>query len=187
MNWPIPMLRLSPQAAGDLHQQHTKAIAELRATARFNKELHNQLRLMIGPDVLRALRKETENALLLADLVEENDQAHVHDVKCAKPQTPDESTCNQASEESPSDRPQTVLLIQAALRRNCSWSSIQITNSFCCTPAGITGIPSNTGGAPIPHEKVREPVAHDVTLTAQNSPRAQPALGAKLFRRSLSV
>ncbi|MFW3166098.1 hypothetical protein WBQ28_16575 [Pseudomonas syringae pv. syringae] len=103
MNRPTPLLRLSPQAAGDLHHQHTKAIAELRATARFNKELNNRLRSMIGPDALRTLRKDVENALLLADLVEENNHGHVLYVVCAKPEASVESTCNQASEENGGD------------------------------------------------------------------------------------
>ncbi|WP_116828054.1 hypothetical protein [Pseudomonas syringae] len=179
MNRPIPLLRLSPQAAGDLHQQHTKAIAELRATTRFNKELNNRLRSMIGPDALRTLRKDVENALLLADLVEENDQAQVLYVVGTKPEASDESTCNQASEESGSDRSQTDHQPQAALLRNSSWSTTQKTNSLCCTAAGIPALPSSTTEAPVPHEKLREAATHDATLIAQNRPPAQPVVGCK--------
>ncbi|WP_024692770.1 hypothetical protein [Pseudomonas syringae] len=179
MNRSIPLLRLSPQAAGDLHQQHTKAIAELRATTRFNKELNNRLRSMIGPDALRSLRKDVENALLLTDLVEENDQAQVLYVVGTKPKASDESTCNQASEESGSDRSQTDHQPQAALLRNSSWSTTQKTNSLCCTAAGITALPSSTTEAPVPHEKLREAATHDATLIAQNRPPAQPVVGGK--------
>lgn len=71
MSQTIPMLRLTPQAAGSLHQQHTKATQELRALARYNKELDHQLKALIGHDALRQLYKATANALLLADLVRE--------------------------------------------------------------------------------------------------------------------
>ncbi|KPZ08535.1 Uncharacterized protein ALO94_03482 [Pseudomonas syringae pv. spinaceae] len=179
MNRPIPLLRLSPQAAGDLHQQHTKAIAELRATTRFNKELNNRLRSMIGPDALRTLRKDVENALLLADLVEENDQAQVLYVVSTKPEASDESTCNQTSEESGRDRSQADHLAQAALLRNSSWSTTQKTNSLCCTAAGITALPSSTTEAPVPYEKLREAATHDATLIAQNRPHAQLFVGGK--------
>lgn len=67
----IPMLRLTPQAAGTLQQQHAKATKELRALTRYNKELDRQLKALIGYEVLRQANKATENALLLADLVKE--------------------------------------------------------------------------------------------------------------------
>lgn len=66
-----PMLRLSPQDAGVPHQQHTKATAELREVTRFRKEFDRQLSQLIGYDALRQLHKDTQNALLLADLVKE--------------------------------------------------------------------------------------------------------------------
>ncbi|WP_116893595.1 hypothetical protein [Pseudomonas syringae] len=179
MNRPIPLLRLSPQAAGDLQQQHTKAIAELRATTRSNKELNNRLRSMIGPDALRTLRKDVENALLLADLVEENDQAQVLYVVGTKPEASDESTCNQPSEESGGDRSQADHQAQAALLRNSSWSATQKTDSLCCTAAGITALTSTTTAAPVPHEKLREAATHDATLIAQSRLPAQPVVGCK--------
>ena len=67
----IPMLRLSPQAAGTLQQQHARATTELHALTRYNKELDRQLKALIGYDALRQLHKATNNALLLADLVRE--------------------------------------------------------------------------------------------------------------------
>lgn len=71
MSLPIPMLRLTPQAAGELHQQHAKAAAELREVTRLRQEFDRQLSLLIGYDALRKLHKDTQNALLLADLVKE--------------------------------------------------------------------------------------------------------------------
>lgn len=71
MSQAIQTLRLTPQAAGTLQQQHTKATKELRALTRYNKELDRQLKALIGHDALRQLHKATANALLLADLVRE--------------------------------------------------------------------------------------------------------------------
>lgn len=71
MSQGIPMLRLTPQAAGSLQQQHTKATQELRVLTRYNKELDRQLKALIGHAALRQLHKATANALLLADLVRE--------------------------------------------------------------------------------------------------------------------
>lgn len=71
MSHAIPMLRLTPQAAGTLQQQHDKATKELRALTRYSKELDRQLKALIGYDALRQLHKATDNALLLADLVKE--------------------------------------------------------------------------------------------------------------------
>lgn len=66
-----PLLRLTPQAAGELEQQLTKASTELREATRFRKEFDRQLSTLIGNDALRRLNKDTKNALLLADLVKE--------------------------------------------------------------------------------------------------------------------
>jgi len=71
MNLAIPMLRLTPQAAGTLQQQHTKAIKDFRAQRRYNKEFDRQLKALIGYEALRQLHKSTNNALLLADLLKE--------------------------------------------------------------------------------------------------------------------
>ena len=67
----IPMLRLTPEAAGQLHQQCTKATIELQSLTRFRKEFDRQLAMLIGNDSLRKLHKDTHNTLLLADLVKE--------------------------------------------------------------------------------------------------------------------
>ena len=71
MNRPIPLLRLTPQAAGELQRQCTKAATELQELTRFRKEFDRQLAVLIGNDSLRKLHKDTKNALLLADLVKE--------------------------------------------------------------------------------------------------------------------
>ena len=71
MSRAIPMLRLTPQAAGTLQQQYTKAMKALNAMTRHNREFDRQLKALIGYDGLRQLHKATENVLLLADLVKE--------------------------------------------------------------------------------------------------------------------
>lgn len=71
MSRPIPMLRLTPQAAGELQEQCTKATTELREVTRFRKEFDRQLAALIGYDAIRQLHKDTKRALLLADLVKE--------------------------------------------------------------------------------------------------------------------
>lgn len=71
MSRAIPMLRLTPQAAGTLQQQHAKATKDLGTLTRYNKEFDRQLKVLIGHDALRQLHKATDKALLLADLVKE--------------------------------------------------------------------------------------------------------------------
>jgi len=71
MSHAITMLRLTPQAAGTLQQQHAKTTKDLSTLTRYNKEFDRQLKALIGHDALRQLRKATDNALLLADLVKE--------------------------------------------------------------------------------------------------------------------
>ena len=68
---PTSTLRLTPQAAGALQQQCTKATIELSELTRFRKEFDRQLAVTIGHDALRKLHKDTKNALLLTDLVKE--------------------------------------------------------------------------------------------------------------------
>lgn len=63
MSRAITMLRLTPQAAGTLQQQHDKATKELRALTRYSKELDRQFKAPIA--------QSNQNALLLADLVKE--------------------------------------------------------------------------------------------------------------------
>jgi hypothetical protein len=65
------LLRLTPQAAGELQQQLTQASTELREVTRFRKEFDRQLATLIGHDALRKLHKDIRNALMLADLIKE--------------------------------------------------------------------------------------------------------------------
>jgi uncharacterized protein with GYD domain len=65
------LLRLTPQAAGELQQKLSKATTELREVTRFGKEFDKQLATLIGHDALRKLHKDTRNALMLADLIKE--------------------------------------------------------------------------------------------------------------------
>lgn len=71
MSRALPMLRLTPQDAGTLQQQHAKVLKDLHALTRHTKEFDRQLKALIGHDALRQLHKATYNALLLADLVKE--------------------------------------------------------------------------------------------------------------------
>lgn len=71
MSRAITMLRLTPQAAGTLQQQYTKAIKELHDITRRNREFDRQLRALIGYNRLRNLHKAIDDALLLADLMKE--------------------------------------------------------------------------------------------------------------------
>ncbi|MCU1781122.1 hypothetical protein NTD80_00020 [Pseudomonas sp. 13B_2.1_Bac1] len=71
MSLAVPMLRLTPKAAGTLQQQHAKATKDLRVLTRYSKEFDRQLKALIGHEALRQLHKATDNALLLADLVRE--------------------------------------------------------------------------------------------------------------------
>jgi len=71
MNRPTPMLRLTPEAAGALQRQCTKATTELMDLTRFRKEFDRQLAPLIGNEALRKLYNDTKNALLLADLAKE--------------------------------------------------------------------------------------------------------------------
>ena len=65
------LLRLSPEAAGELQQQLTAVATELREVTRLRMEFDRQLKTLIGRDALRKLHKDTRNALMLADLIKE--------------------------------------------------------------------------------------------------------------------
>ncbi|MFK7702901.1 hypothetical protein [Pseudomonas caspiana] len=71
MRKPISVIRLSPEAAGDLNQKYLKADSALKTLNRYQRELDKQLKALIGQEALRELQNATENALLLADLVKE--------------------------------------------------------------------------------------------------------------------
>lgn len=71
MSRPPVLLRLTPEAASELHKQHQKTNAELRALTRYRKEFERQVKTLIGSEVFRRLQKNTDTALLLADLAKE--------------------------------------------------------------------------------------------------------------------
>ncbi|ROO03804.1 hypothetical protein BK673_24290 [Pseudomonas fluorescens] len=64
----------------------------------------------------------------------------------------------------------------ALLREEASVDKLE-TNSLCCAAAGIIAPSSSTTEALIPHEKLREAATPIATLTAQNRPPAQLAVG----------
>jgi hypothetical protein len=65
------MLRLTPQAAGELQGRCTKTTSQLQELMRFRKEFDLQIAVLIGNDAVRKLNKDTKIALLLADLIKE--------------------------------------------------------------------------------------------------------------------
>lgn len=65
------LIRLSPEAAGELQIQHDQTASELKTLTRYSKEFESQLKELIGDEALRNLHVSTKNALLLADLVKE--------------------------------------------------------------------------------------------------------------------
>ncbi|MDG6398704.1 hypothetical protein QCD79_01730 [Pseudomonas quasicaspiana] len=71
MRKPISVIRLSPEAAGDLNQKYLKTDSALKTLIRYQREFDRQLKALIGQEALRKLHKATENALLQADLVKE--------------------------------------------------------------------------------------------------------------------
>ena len=66
----------------------------------------------------------------------------------------------------------------AFLRKESNVDTLE-TNSLCCAAAGIIAPTCSTTEALIPHEKLREAATPNATLTAQNRPPAQPAVGYK--------
>jgi hypothetical protein len=64
----------------------------------------------------------------------------------------------------------------ALLREEARVDTLE-TNSLCCAAAGIIAPSSSTTEALIPHEKLREAATPNATLTAQNRPPAQLAVG----------
>jgi hypothetical protein len=71
MNKPIRLLRLSPEAAGELHEQHAELTREVRELKRYATALDYQLKTLLGQEALRNLHRDTEIAILTADLSRE--------------------------------------------------------------------------------------------------------------------
>jgi hypothetical protein len=89
----------------------------------------------------------------------------------------DEPTRNQTSEESGMQMDQHDTQSTAALLCKETDVATLETNSLCCEAAGIIASSSSTTEALIPHKKLREAATPNATLTAQNRPPAQPAVG----------
>jgi hypothetical protein len=89
----------------------------------------------------------------------------------------DEPTRNRTSEESGMQKDQNDNQpTTALLRKETSVDALE-TSSLCCAAAGIIASSSSTAEALIPHEKLREAATPNATLTAQNRPPAQLAVG----------
>lgn len=89
----------------------------------------------------------------------------------------DEPTRNQTSEESGMQKDRHNTQSTTALLCKETGVATLETNSLCCEAAGIIASSSCTTEALIPHKKLREAAAPNATLTAQNRPPAQPAVG----------
>ncbi|WP_433589578.1 hypothetical protein [Pseudomonas koreensis] len=93
------------------------------------------------------------------------------------PSAADAPTRNRTSEESGMQMDQhNTQSTTALLCEEVSVDTLE-TNSLCCEAAGIIASSSSTTEALIPHKKLREAATPDATLTAQNRPPAQPAVG----------
>jgi hypothetical protein len=89
----------------------------------------------------------------------------------------DEPTRNRTSEESGMQMDQHNTQSKTALLCEAVSVDTPETNSLCCATAGIIAPSCSTTEALIPHEKLREAATPNATLTAQNRPPAQPAVG----------
>jgi len=179
MNRPTPMLRLTPEAAGALQRQCTKATTELQELTRFRKEFDRQLAALIGNDAERKLFKDKKRSatcgpgqggFMSQDSRHHRNPAHASPVPGGptRYRTPEESGMTM---ELHTTQTSTALL--------CSVMRVDApeTNSLCCAAAGITAPLSAAAEALIPHEKLREAATPDATLIAQDRPPAQPVVG----------
>ncbi|WP_010490730.1 hypothetical protein [Pseudomonas sp. S9] len=66
-----PLLRLSPDAAGRLQHEHTRAVARLETITAELKELENQVRTEYGAATLWRLRAAARNQVTLKQLKRE--------------------------------------------------------------------------------------------------------------------
>ncbi|SDJ60024.1 hypothetical protein [Pseudomonas indica] len=67
----FPLLRLSPEAAGQLQHDHQRAIQKLHALELEHAEFVRQVRALIGASALWQLQTATRNAVLLDALKKE--------------------------------------------------------------------------------------------------------------------
>ncbi|WP_249314322.1 hypothetical protein [Pseudomonas fluorescens] len=104
-------------------------------------------------------------------------QSHTYRNTAHVSPTADEPTRNRTSEESGMQKDQhNTQSPTALLREEASVNTLE-TNSLCCAAAGIIAPSSSTTEALIPHERLREAATPNATLTAQNRPPAQLAVG----------
>ncbi|MEK8080734.1 hypothetical protein [Pseudomonas sp. XK-1] len=66
-----PLLRLSPEAAGKLQHDHTRALANLERLRNELTALELQVRTEFGPQILHLLRTNARNAALAQQLKRE--------------------------------------------------------------------------------------------------------------------
>ncbi|WP_249490068.1 hypothetical protein [Pseudomonas sp. HS6] len=104
-------------------------------------------------------------------------QPHSHRNPAHASSAADEPTRNRTSEESGMQKDQHNTQSPTALLREEVSVDAPETNSLCCAAAGIIAPSSSTTEALIPHEKLREAATPNATLTAQNRPPAQLAVG----------
>lgn len=104
-------------------------------------------------------------------------QSYTHRNPAHAPPAADEPTRIRISEESGMQKDQHNTQSTTALL--CKETSVDTleTNSLCCTAADIIAPSSSRTEALIPHEKLREAASPAATLSAQNGPLAQPAMG----------
>lgn len=106
-------------------------------------------------------------------------QSHTHRNPAHASPAAVEPTRNQNSEESGMQKDQhNTQSTTAFLREEASVDTLE-TNYLCCAAVGIIAPPSSTTEALIPLKKLREAVAPNATLTAQNRPLAQLVQGYK--------
>jgi len=104
-------------------------------------------------------------------------QSHTHRNPAHASPAAVEPTRNRTSEEGGLQKDQhNTQSTTALLREETSVAALE-TNSLCCAAAGIIAPISSTTEALIPHKRLREAATPNATLTAQNRPPAQPALG----------
>lgn len=106
-------------------------------------------------------------------------QSNIHRNPAHAPPAAEEPTRYRTSEESGMQKDQHNTQSPTALLREEPSVNTLETNSLCCAAAGVIASSSSTPEALIPHEKLREAATPNATLTAQNRPPAQLAVGYK--------
>ncbi|WP_330213566.1 hypothetical protein [Pseudomonas sp. Z18(2022)] len=79
-----------------------------------------------------------------------------------------------------------ISTLPALLRTPVSVNTLE-TNSLCCAAASNIASSSATGGAVIPHERLRGAALADATLNAQKRPLAQPVVGYMTIWQTINL